>query len=169
MKNRIIILGTALLLLICNSSFAQNYKFHSVFIYNFTKYIQWPASYQNGDFVIAVLGNSAVIDNLEKMASVKSVGSQKIVVKQISSVAEAGKCHIIFLPDNKSGNLDAVLASYGSKPTLVITERAGLGRKGSGINFILQGGKWKFELNKPAIESANLRVSNELAKLAIVI
>jgi hypothetical protein len=169
MKKRIIISVTALLLLISNFSLAQNYKFHSVFIYNFTKYIQWPASYQNGDFVIAVLGNSGVTANLEKMASVKSVGNQKIVVKQVNSVAEAGKCHIIFVPNSKSGNLDAVLTSYGNKPTLVITERAGLAKKGSGINFILQAGKWKFELNKPAIESSNLRVSNELAKLAIVI
>lgn len=169
MKKKIILLVAALLILLSNTSFSQNYKFHSVFIYNFTKYIQWPSAYQSGDFVIAVLGNSEVTENLQKMAAVKTVGSQKIVVKQVSSLAEAGKCHIIFLPGSKSGNISDVLSQYGSKPTLIITERAGLGKKGSGINFILQGGKWKFELNKPAIESSNLRVSSELAKLAIVI
>lgn len=158
-----------LLFLFSNTSISQDYKFHSVFIYNFTKYIQWPSSYQSGDFVITVLGKSAVTENLEKMAAVKTVGSQKIVVKQINSISEAGKCHILFLPDNKSGNLEEVLAHYGTSPTLIITERAGMAKKGSGINFILQGGKWKFELNKPVIESNNLRVSSELSKLAIVI
>lgn len=169
MKKKIVLIAAGLLFLLSNTSFSQDYKFHSVFIYNFTKYIQWPSAYQSGDFVIAVLGNSQVTENLEKMAAVKTVGSQKIIVKKVNSIAEAGKCHILFLPDSKSGNLDDVLAHFGSRPTLIITERAGLAKKGSGINFILQGGKWKFELNKPAIESNNMRVSSELAKLAIVI
>ena len=169
MKKKIFLFAAGLLFLLSNTSFSQDYKFHSVFIYNFTKYIQWPSAYQSGDFVIAVLGNSEITENLQKMAAVKTVGSQKIVVKEISNVTEAGKCHILFVPDNKSNNLDEALVQYGSSPTLIITERAGMGKKGSGINFILQGGKWKFELNKPAIESTNLRVSSELTKLAIVI
>jgi len=150
-------------------NYAQNYKFHSVFIYNFTKYIQWPSSYQNGNFVIAVLGKSEVTDNLIKMSAVKTVGTQKIEVKEINDNSLASKCHILFIPNNKSNTIDEVLAAFSSKPTLIITEKVGLAKKGSGINFVLQGGKWRFELNKTALETSNLKVSGELSKLAIVI
>ncbi|MGK7396562.1 MAG: YfiR family protein [Candidatus Cyclobacteriaceae bacterium M3_2C_046] len=148
---------------------AQDYKFHSVFIYNFTKYIEWPSSYKSGEFVIGVLGKSTVSDKLKEMAAIKSVGSQPISVKEYSSVEEIGKCHILFIPDNKSNFLENAIAKFTSSPTLLITEKAGMGKKGSGINFVLQGGKWKFELNKTALEQAQLKVATDLEKLAIVI
>ena len=157
------------ILLISINAKAQDYKFHSVFIYNFTKYIQWPSAYQNGDFVIGVLGKSEITENLQKMAEIKTVGSQKIAVSQFNNVPEISKCHILFIPSSNSNELENVLAKIGNQPTLIITERPGLGKKGSGINFVLQSGKWKFELNKSAIESSELKVSGELAKLAILI
>jgi hypothetical protein len=75
-----------------------DYRFHSVFIYNFTKYIQWPAEHQSGDFIIGVLGSSAISAELEKMAANKTVGAQKIVVKKFKSITEAADCHILFPP-----------------------------------------------------------------------
>lgn len=148
---------------------SQDYKFHSIFIYNFTKYIEWPDNYKEGNFVIGVLGKSSVLENLNAMAAVKTVGSQKIEVKEYGSVAEIDKCHILFIPQNESGSLDQALSKFESASTLVITERPGLGKKGSGINFVIEGGKWRFELNAGAIEKAKLKVSGELTKLAKVI
>lgn len=148
---------------------AQDYKFHSLFIYNFTKYIEWPESYKSGDFVIGVLGKSDIIENLQKMAEIKTVGSQKIQVQLVEDVSAAPKCHMFFIPQGQSGKLEDALAAFGGKPTLLISERAGLGKKGSGINFILEQGKWRFELNKSAIESSSLKVSGELVKLGKLI
>ncbi|MDO1447248.1 YfiR family protein [Rhodocytophaga aerolata] len=146
-----------------------DYKFHSVFIYNFTKYIQWPAEQQAGDFVIGVLGNSSISEDLEKMAMNKTVGTQKIVVKKFKSAAEAGTCHILFIPNNSNVSFDDIQHKFKGKPTLLITEKTGLAQKGSGINFVLQDNKWKFELNEAATQSAGLKVSKELSKLAITV
>ena len=149
--------------------FAQDYRFHSVFIYNFTKYIQWPEASNSGDFVIGVLGDSPIISELEKMASTKTAGSQKFVIKKIESVAEVNKMQILFIPNARSKFLEEVIGKVGSQPTLVITEKPGLGQKGSGINFILVDGKWKFELNRAATDKGGLKISGELARLAIEI
>ena len=148
---------------------AQDYKFHSVFIYNFTKYIQWPAEYQNGEFVIGVLGNSEITGNLKKMAEIKTVGSQKIAVKEYSDISEVSKCHILFIPSSKSKELENALAKVNSQPTLIITERPGLGEKGSGINFITVDGKLNIELNKSVLESAGLKIASQLMALAKVV
>jgi hypothetical protein len=146
-----------------------DYKFHSVFIYNFTKYIQWPTEQQAGDFVIGVLGNSSISADLEKMAMNKTVGTQKIVVKKFKSVSEIADCHILFIPSNSNVSFDDVQNKFKGKPTLLITEKTGLAQKGSGINFVLQDNKWKFELNEAATQSAGLKVSKELSKLAITV
>ncbi|MCC5919341.1 MAG: YfiR family protein [Cyclobacteriaceae bacterium] len=146
---------------------AQDYKYHALFMYNFTKYIQWPANYQSGEFVIAVLGNSPIEPDLNRLANNKMVGSQKITVVTYNDVSEIKKCHMIFIPSNQSRSLDNVTAALQNTPTLIITEKPGLAKRGSGINFILKDGKWKLELNRENLASRNLKVSSELLKMTI--
>lgn len=148
---------------------AQNldYRFHSIFIYNFTKYIQWPTSQQSAEFIIGVYGNSPISEELEKITSNKSVGTQKIVVKRFKNISEVSDCHILFVPSNGSSNFEAVQQKLKGKSTLVITEKSGLIEKGSCINFVLQDNKWKFQLNESAAQNAGLKVSRELAQMAI--
>lgn len=169
MKISKIIFGILILSVIPFAAKSQDYRIHSVFIYNFTKYIQWPSSEQNGDFVIGVLGNSPIVASLEKLASERKIGTRSMVVKKFSSVAEITKCHMLFIPDRYSNDLEAALAKTGGQSTLIMTERNGLGAKGSNINFITVDGKQKFELNRAATDRAQLKVSNELTSLAIVI
>ena len=160
---------TVLAFVLVANGFAQtaDYKFHSVFIYNFTKYIQWPTEQQNGEFVIAVVGNSPVFDELNKITANKTVGTQKIVVKKFTSARELDNCQIVFVPG--AGNFEAVQEKLKGKAVLMITEKPGMAKKGSGINFVMQDNKWKFELNEVMTQHAGLKVSKELAKLAIPI
>ena len=156
-------------LMITWGSPAQMQNYYPVFIYNFTRYIQWPASSQNGDFVIGVLGDCDIVPKLQKMTTTKKVGSQSIKLKVFNSVNEIGDCHMIFIPEKKSDKLGSVNSKIKGSATLVVTEKEGLAKAGSAINFIVQDGKLKFELNKGVAESANLKVSGDLSKLAIII
>lgn len=157
------------LFFIATTGFAQDYKFHSVFIYNFTRYIQWPPAEQQGDFVIGVLGSSGIIPHLEKMAETKRAGNQKFVIKKFNSVDEVTKCHMLFIPDNQSRHFGAAQSKLSGQPTLFISEKPGMGKEGSIINFIIVDGKYKFELNQSAAKSRNLKISSELTKFAILI
>lgn len=158
-----------IIFMVSTSIMAQDKKFHSVFIYNFTKYIEWPSNYTNGEFIIGVLGNSDITANLEQMANIKTVGNQKMVVKVFNSVDEIGKCNMLFIPINQSDQIDNVKSRLLNSATLIISEKNGLGKRGSGINFIVENGRWRFELNRSVVENQNLKVSSELDKLAIVI
>ncbi len=155
------------LLMVVTNLQAQEYKFHSVFIYQFTKYIEWPVDYRSGEFIIAILGESPVTPYLEDVARTKTAGAQKIVVKKVSNINEIPKCNMLFIPRSKSGELNTILAKLTDKPTLVITEKPGLGKQGSGINLITINDKLKFELNEAAIQKSKLKVSNNLLSLAI--
>jgi hypothetical protein len=148
---------------------SQDYRFHSLFIYNFTKYIEWPENKKSGDFVIGVLGKSDITENLVRMAEMKTVGEQKIQVSVVNDIAAISDCHILFLPQSESNKLDDVLDQANKGSVLVVSERNGLGKRGSAINFIIESGKWRFELNLSAFEKSNLKVSGELVKLGKVI
>jgi hypothetical protein len=151
------------------SSDSSPYKFHTIFIYNFTRYIHWPAEYQSGDFVIGVLGESEIQPYLEEMAQRKKMRERSFQVHRMDLNASLQKCHILFVPQAQSEQLDEVLAKLKGNATLVITEKPGMCQKGSMINFISIGGRWKFELNKEALEKAKLKVSSELVRFAVPI
>jgi hypothetical protein len=159
----------SIILLSVQLSFAQNYKLHSVYMYSFTRYILWPDVYNQGDFEIMVLGDSPILEELKAMAQAKKVGSRTIKVTKISNPADIRKCNMLFVPASKSGKIDDILLKVGTQSILVISEEAGLGAKGSNINFIVKDGKLVFELNQGTINKQNLKVSSELSRLAILI
>jgi hypothetical protein len=148
---------------------AQSYKMHSVFIFSFTRYVQWPDTYNGGDFEILVLGDSPIVEELKAMAQVKKVGDRVIKITKINSPAEIRKCNILFIPTGKSSQITEVLGKVTTQSILVITEEPGLGAKGSNVNFITKDGKLAFELNQSAATKQGLKVSNELSRLAILI
>jgi len=142
---------------------------HTVFIFSFTRYIQWPEAYNGGDFEILVLGDSPIVDELKSMAQVKKVGDRPIKVTKINNVSEIRKCNILFIPAAKSPQIAEVLAKITTQSILVVSEEQGLGAKGSNVNFVTKDGKLAFELNQGATTKQGLKVSNELSRLAILI
>lgn len=148
---------------------AQNYKMHSVFIYSFTRYVQWPDAYTQGDFEIMVLGDSPITDELKAMAQAKKVGDRAIKVTRIKDISEIRKCNILFVPASKSAQIAEVMEKVNTQSILVISEEPGLAQKGSDINFIIKDGKLAFELNQASVNKQGLKVSIELTRLAILI
>ncbi|HEY8934553.1 MAG TPA: YfiR family protein [Cyclobacteriaceae bacterium] len=146
---------------------AQNYKLYNVFMYSFTRYVQWPEEANKGDFEIAVLGDSPIYDELKALAEQKKVGTRTIKVTKVKSVAELKKVHMLFVSSSKLDAMDAVSAKLNKAPTLIITEQAGT--KGSGINFFEKAGKLAFELNNASLADHSLRASSELTRIAVLI
>ena len=131
-------------LLLCTGLKAQDEKFKALFMYNFTKYIEWPQAKQSGDFVIGVIGNSAIVGELETIAQKKTVGAQTIKVKQISSADDVSKLHIVYVTEDKSGEAAALAGKVKGKGVVLITDKPGLAKSTSGINYIKKDGKPNF-------------------------
>ncbi len=146
-----------------------NTKIKAIFLYNFTKYIEWPSDYKSGMFKIGILGSTDMIQELEQMASKKKVGAQQIVISKFASVDAITKCHMIYIPREKSGTLAEVVKKVGGNSTLIITDKEGSARKGAAINFVVESNKQRFELNVSNALKHNLKVSSNLSGLAIVV
>ncbi|MBK6267123.1 YfiR family protein [Marivirga sp. S37H4] len=142
----------------------KDYRFHKVFFYSFTKYIQWPENYQGGDFIIAVLGDSEITPLLKEMAEIKKAGNNAIKIITINENGLNQKINMLFIPDSESGNFNNVKSKLVNKPTLLITESAGLASRGAMINFKDVEGKLKFEVNTTNLERSGLKVAQELIR-----
>lgn len=142
-------------------------KAQAMFIFNFSRLIEWPAAYKNGPFIIGVLGTSPVADELELYTKGKKVGAQDIQIIRYKTVQEITTCHILFIPFSRSKQLAEVSTSLQGKSTLLITEKSGALKEGSAINFIILGDKLKFELNADNASKYGIKVSSKLEEMAL--
>lgn len=138
----------------------------AMFIYNFSRLIEWPANYKNGPFVIGVLGSSDLQEQLQLYTNGKRVGSQPITVKTYNSPGEISTCHILFVPFNDTKLLPNIVSNVQGKSTLIITEKNGAIEEGSAINFVVVGDKLKFELNTGNAVKYNIKISSKLNEMA---
>lgn len=155
------------LILLCSSAAlqAQEDMFKALFMYNFTKDIEWPD--KSGDFVITVLGNSPIVNELEKIATKKKVGNQAIAVKSVNNPDEISHAHIVYIVPSKSSQLKEVISNLQNKPVLIISDKPGMARQGSGINYVKIDGKQKFEINPSNITGNGLKLNSFLISLGI--
>ena len=151
---------------------AQNrpvHELHSMMIYNFLKYIQWPDDQSSGDFVITVLGDDEVFNTLKTWYGNKQKLNKQIVVKKANSADEIGNCHLLYVGSKASNQFEEVISKIDQTATLIITDKKGLAEKGSCINFRVINDRLKFELNQDAVSKSNLKVSSQLTSMAILI
>jgi len=151
-----------------DASEEANAKIKAIYIYNFTKYIEWPETYKDGNFVIGFLGtSSALLSELYKMSETKKVGTQSIQIKNITSVDNSDKFNIIYILTDNSTQLSEVVSKVKGKSTLIVTDKPGLAKQGSGINFVIVENKQKIELNKSNIEKYKLKIASTLVNMAL--
>jgi len=165
-----LLLTIALFITAVASSKAQNdVRMQSVFIYNFTRLMAWPADYQTGDFVIAVFGNSPMVNEIQKIAANKKAGNQNIVSKVFNSVEEITKCHIIYIPSNQSRHITEVVAALSAKDikALVVTDSRNATSNGAVINFTIVDNRQRFELSLENARKMGLTPGGEISRLAI--
>ncbi len=170
MKKIVLILIFILISFWCDKAYSQDAMFKALFIYNFTKYVEWPeTAMSNNDFVITVLGNPEIFDELNKITRTKKVGLQDIVVKKTNSLQKISNSNILFLSQGKSALLNEVIDLTTGQPILVVTDNPGMAKKGADINFITIDGKQRFEINEQSMIDRELKMSAELTNLGIMV
>lgn len=145
---------------------AEDAKFTALFIMNFAKYVEWPGG--AGDFVITVLGNDPVIDELKIIAEKTKIGERALVIQKAGTPDQVGKCDLVYLPPDKKSAYDALAARFGNG-VLIVTNADGMAQKGAPINLATIDGKQKFEINPEGLKKSGLGAKPVLFKLGKVV
>lgn len=155
------------MLLLVSFAQAQEYKYHPIFIYNFSRYIEWPATSSDESFTISVVGKASayreMVDISEKKKTIKN---RKFVVRQCNNISEARQSDIVFITRGIRVKPDEIQA-LKKTGSLIITELDNILQKGAHINFIAtQDSKLGFEINTQAASDTGFKVAGALANLA---
>ncbi|MEO1253890.1 MAG: YfiR family protein [Bacteroidota bacterium] len=164
MYKKTFLLFTMLLSSIAVLSQSIDPKFQAVFINGVARKVTWSSS--KPTFTILVVGNDkSLVGELEKLASAKQINGKSVSVSTVEVISGKLDQDIVFVSKKGKEQIENVLSAV-STHTMVMSAYDGALDKGSHLNFFLKGNKISFNLNKTEIEKTNLRVTDELVKLA---
>ena len=137
------------------------YRVKAAFLFNFTKFIDWPPGAMSGGapFTICVAGANPLASALEDTIRGETVAGRSLQ----SRVAQGTEpCQVLFVPHD----VDAVpiLKRARTQPVLTVGESPDFLRQGGIINFVRDGGKVRFEISQEAAARALLRISSRLLR-----
>ncbi len=144
----------------------------SAFIYNFTKFIQWPqvagdeSVQENLDLYI--LGSSALTEHLMKIDGRKA-GDRKISVTRLENVEMLKKGVILVICETEAYRLKKILNKVRGRNILTISDIEGFAPAGGMIGLYKERNKIRFEINTDAARRAGIVLSSHLLKLARIV
>jgi hypothetical protein len=141
-------------------------KAKAKFIYNFTRYIEWPIETLNGEFVIYVYGSSVIYNELKDYTQGKLVGRRSITIKNVSTIDGIDNCSLLFVAFEKTKELKTITSKLNKSKTIIISEKDGALEEGSAINFLLDDNKIAYEIKRSNAEKAGLKLNSLLVTYA---
>jgi len=146
------------------------YKVKATYLYNFGRFVRWPvAAAQESSFPICVLGQDPFGPTLDSTLVGETLDGKPVVVRRISRAQDAGDCRILFISSAEENHLKQILAALEKTGVLTVSDMPDFSRQGGMIQFVLDGGKVRFEINLASAEAAKLIVSAELLKVAATV
>jgi hypothetical protein len=145
----------------------------AVFLYNFAKFTEWPASsfeQTGGALVLGVHGPDPFGAILERLAAAQQVQGRRIVIRRGRTLAELGFCHVLFLA-GRAGEpaAESSIRAVSGAGQLIVGDGQAFAENGGGIGFYLDDRKVRFVINLAATDRAGLKLSSKLLKIATVI
>ncbi|MBI3501010.1 MAG: DUF4154 domain-containing protein [Bacteroidetes bacterium] len=147
----------------------DNDKIKATFIYNFTKYIDWPNQNELKEFSIGYLGSGSFAETSKVLLSNKFFNNNiPYKIKYFNSIQDIEPTQILYVNGDDGFDQDKIFNSIKGKGTLLVAENLEYFDK-SMINFIMtSNNKQRFSLNQKVVEGEGFKINSTLLSLAIL-
>lgn len=145
------------------------YEVEAAYIYAFGKYAKWPATAaanQNNSFTICVLGVGPFDSILQSTLAGKSLDGRPVSFRSIPNPRDATGCHILFIDSTEESHLRTILDALGQAAVLTVSDMPDFSKRGGMIQFVLQGDRIRFAINRRSAEGSGLTLASDLLKVA---
>jgi YfiR/HmsC-like len=150
----------------------REYEIKAAFLYNFTRFVAWPARAFSGPdapLAIGVLGDDPFGPALEATIRGEVVRRHPLVVRRSGRIGDLVGCQLIFVSRSESGRLGPIFAALDHRPALTVSDIAGFASRGGVICFYLKGDRVRFMINPAAADRAGLKISSQLLSLGTIV
>jgi hypothetical protein len=145
---------------------ADEYEVKMAYIYNFTKFVEWPKPGGSSVFAICIVGDDPFGLSLDQLVKGKTANSISILVRRLKEPAEARQCQIAFVRQQEEAKAAKLIEAVRGLPVLTVGEGAKFANGGGMISFSMKDERVVFGIDLHAAESADLKISAKLMTVA---
>ena len=147
----------------------SEYQVKAAFLYNFAKFVEWPADAfkdPRAPVMLGIVGEDPFGETLDAMVSGKTVNGRGVVVRRFQHGEDLRGCHILFISSSERKRRARILESVKGSAVLTVGEMDQFVQSGGAIGLLLEENKVRFEINVGAAARARLKISAKLLALA---
>ena len=147
-------------------------KVKAVFLSKFPSFVTWPESAfsENRTHIeIGVLGGGPINNHLEEAIRGEVIKDRTMRIRNVSTLEEATRCHILFFTEENSARFEPFLAMLQRVPVLTVGESEGFTKRGGILNFKTVDGRIRLEVNPDAAATAHLKISSKLLSVSKIV
>ena len=152
-------------------SLEREYEIKAAFLYNFVKFVEWPAEAlpeANPTLNICVLGVDPFGTALESLRN-KTVKGKSLAIRRLEGVDDLGGCHVLFISSSEVKKVAEIVRALKGSSILTVGDMERFAERGGIINLVVDRNRVRFDINVGSAERARLKISSQLLKLARVL
>ena len=164
----VLAVGSAGTLGAAESSSHQEHEVKALYLFNFTKYVEWPEP-QAGDtnlFLIGVIGAPEAEASLVEATQGKEVGGKRVVIRRFEVGADLRSCHMLYVGTTYRGLIERTLEGLRNWSVLTVGEGEAFLDRGGMVGFVRRIKKVRLLISLDTARRADLHVSAKLLAVA---
>jgi hypothetical protein len=142
------------------------YQVKAAFLLNFTKFIEWPrleSEALDSPSAICILGEDPFGSTLDQMVEGETLLGHRITVQRVRRPSPSS-CRVLFVSRSEK-DVEGLLAAV--RPgVLTVGEAPDFLHDGGMIDFVVEKGRVRFDINEGAAARAGLKLNSRLLNVA---
>jgi len=151
---------------------AEEYRVKATFLFNFAKFVSWPPEAfksASDPIAICVMGKDPFDGALEQAVRGQTVEGKPFAVRLVTDVKQIGGCHIAFLSASERKRMPSIFEEVKNSCVLTVGESDDFTGEGGVINFHIDEGRVRIQINLEAAGQQRLRISSKLLGVADIV
>ena len=149
----------------------SEYQVKAAFLFNFLKFVEWPADAFADPFapiVIGIVGADPFGDALPQVIVGKTIQGRDLVIRRYRSGESLKNCHILFINAEEKKRFPQIIAGLSGTSVLTVADVDGFLDLGGIIQFRQENNHIRFAINVDAAAKSRLKISSKLLSLGWV-
>lgn len=152
-----------------DSAAALEYKVKAGYLFNFARFIEWPAAClpaSDSPFVIGIIDDSEALPVVRSLLEGKKVDGHPVQIKALNANQIGRDIHILLVTRAAGKSPEEIRTAMDGAFTLLVGETEDFAERGGMVGFTREEDRIRISLNLDRATEAGLRVSSKLSSVA---
>jgi hypothetical protein len=149
----------------------SEYALKAAFLYNFSKFVDWPDEAFVDDqspIILCILGKDPFGDILKSIEG-RTVKGRRLTIRRSKEIEYLEQCHILYISGSQERDLTQIFERLTDWHVLTVSDMESFAQRGGIIGLLTEKDKIHFEINVKAAKRSGVKISSKLLNLAHIV